>query len=135
MHGLRSLVVLLAVASLATAADWPQWLGPNRDGASPETVTPWKEAPKVLWRQPFGEGYSSPVVVGGRVFLHARVKDQEAEEVVAFDAVTGKQLWRDAYPRMRYVSALGSGPRATPVVVVDRVYTYGITGILTCYQA
>ncbi len=78
----RSILGCLLLASVATAGDWPQWLGPNRDAASMEKVRPWKAAPKVVWRQPVGEGNSSPVVAGGRVFIHAKVKDKDEEEKI-----------------------------------------------------
>src|ERR1700687_1153725 len=90
----RSLIALLLGVSGLHAADWPQWLGPTRDGVSPGKIEPWKEAPKVLWRQPVGEGHSSPVVSGGKVFVHAKVKDKDEEEVTAFDAKTGDSLWK-----------------------------------------
>src|SRR5437870_2821196 len=60
----------------AFAADWPQWLGPNRDGSSPEVVKPWKGDPKVVWRAAVGEGHSSPVVAAGRVYVHFRTNDK-----------------------------------------------------------
>jgi outer membrane protein assembly factor BamB len=135
MPRLRSLVVLLSCVAVTPAADWPQWLGPTRDGASPEKVAPWKEAPKVLWRQPVGEGNSSPVVAGGRVFLHSKVKDKNVEEVVALDAAGGKELWRKSYARAAFTSDYGNGPRATPAVADGKVYTFGITGVLTCWDA
>src|SRR5205823_12930168 len=75
MIWLRTLIAGLLCAKLAKAGDWPQWFGLNRDGSSSETIAAWKEAPKVLWRQPVGEGNSSPVVANGRVFVHAKVKD------------------------------------------------------------
>jgi outer membrane protein assembly factor BamB len=135
MPWLRSLLVLALCCPLAGAADWPQWLGPNRDASSKETVAPWKEAPRVLWRQPVGEGHSSPVVAGGKVYLHARVKDKDEEEVIAWDAKTGDQAWRTSYPRAAFKSLFGNGPRATPTVAGDRVYTFGITGVLSCFEA
>jgi outer membrane protein assembly factor BamB len=135
MHWLRAFVLLFLCGSVASAADWPQWLGPTRDGVSTETVVPWKSAPKVLWRQPMGEGNSSPVVADGRVFLQAKVKDKDEEEVHAFDAKTGKPLWRTAYERPKFTSFYGNGPRATPAVVGGRVYTFGITGMLSCFEA
>jgi outer membrane protein assembly factor BamB len=135
MPWLRSLLLLVLCCPLAGAADWPQWLGPNRDGSSKETVAPWKEAPKVLWHQPVGEGNSSPVVAGGKVFLHAKVKEKDEEEVLALDAKTGQQLWRTAYPRAAFKSLFGNGPRATPTVAEDHVYTFGITGVLSCFEA
>lgn len=131
MTWLRALPALLLASAPALAADWPQWLGPGRDGATPEKVAPWKEELKILWRQPVGEGHGSPVIAGGRVYVHARVKDKNAEEVVAFDTGSGKEVWRTAYPRAPFESIFGTGPRATPLVAGDRVYAFGVTGILT----
>jgi outer membrane protein assembly factor BamB len=131
----RAVLVVLMGASVTRAADWPQWLGPNRDGSSPEKVLPWKEAPKEVWRVELDQGFSAPVVADGRAFIYAKVKDKEEEEVLALDARTGKQLWRASYPRAKYTSMLGSGPRATPAVVLGKVYTLGITGVLSCFEA
>ena len=135
MPWLRSVLVLVVCGSVAGAADWPQWLGPRRDGSSPELVNPWKESPKVLWSQPVGEGNSSPVVAGGRVFLHTRVKDRDEEQVTAWDAQTGKEVWHTAYPRERFTSLFGNGPRATPALADGKLYTFGLTGVLTCFEA
>jgi outer membrane protein assembly factor BamB len=115
------------------AADWPQWLGPKRDGGTPERVEPWKDAPKVLWTAKVGVGFSTPVVVDGRVFVHARINGKDREELIALEAKTGKVLWRTAYDRGPYNSVLNTGPQATPTVVGTRIYTYGITGYLTCF--
>jgi len=134
MPWLRSAIVCLLCSSLAPAGDWPQWLGPRRDGSSPETVVPWKESLKILWRQPAGEGNSGPVVADGRVFVHAKVKDQDKEQVDAFDAKTGKPLWSVQYPRVAFKSLYGNGPRATPAVSGKHLYTFGITGVLTCWD-
>jgi outer membrane protein assembly factor BamB len=135
MPRILSLLLLFIAVSVAGAADWPQWLGPTRDGASPEKVAPWKDAPKVLWRKPVGEGNSSPVVAGGRVYLHSRVEGKDEEEVVALDAKDGTEVWRKSYARAAFKSDYGNGPRATPAVVDGKLYTYGITGVLTCWDA
>jgi outer membrane protein assembly factor BamB len=131
------LLLMLLSSSAVYGGDWPQWLGPRRDGSTTEKVMPWKEndPPKVLWRQTVGQAFSSPVVAAGRVFIHACVKDKEEEEVVAFDAVTGKQVWKDSYPRPPFMSVLGNGPRATPTASGNRLYAIGINGLLTCYDA
>jgi outer membrane protein assembly factor BamB len=128
--------MLLVCATGVQAGDWSQWLGPKRDGSTTEKVASWKEneSPKVLWREAVGQGFSSPVVAGGRAFIHAWVKDKDEEEVIAFDAITGKQLWKDSYPRPRFKSALGNGPRATPTVAGKRLFTIGINGLLSCYE-
>lgn len=135
MHPLRSLFVLVLACSCAHGGDWPQWLGPNRDGSSPEKVAAWQGEIKVLWRQPVAEGHSSPVVAGGRVYLHTRLRDRDAEELAAYEALTGKPLWRTSYTRAPFSSPFGMGPRATPSVVANRVYTFGVTGVLGCFDA
>lgn len=134
---MRSLLamVLLSIPLTAVAADWPGWLGPRRDGTSTEKLAPWKGDLKVLWRAPVGPGHSSPAIANGKVYLHARVKDKSAEELLAFDAKTGKPLWNTSYPRGFFFSIFGTGPQATPTVADGKVYTYGITGILTCFDA
>jgi outer membrane protein assembly factor BamB len=129
-----SLFLFLVCSGTASAADWPQWLGVNRDGTSPDKVSPWKTAPKALWRVPVGAGFATPVIADGRVFIHARVEGKEAEEVLALDERTGKQLWRSAYPRAPYFSLINTGPQATPAVVLGRVYTFGITGLLSGFD-
>lgn len=127
--------LLLGIPSWLMAADWPQWLGPTRNGQSPETVAAWTEQPAVLWRHAAGPGFGSPVVAEGRVFLHTAVPGADAESVVALDAETGNELWSDSYPRAPYASDLGTGPRATPAAIGGRLYCMGITGIVTCYNA
>jgi outer membrane protein assembly factor BamB len=136
MAWFRAMALLFVCAAASSAADWPQWLGPKRDGSTPEKVGAWKDKDelKVLWKQPVGNGYASPVVAGGRVFVHAAVKDKEQEEVVAFDAGTGQELWKDTYERPAYKSVLGTGPRATPTVAGKRLYTIGINGVLSSYE-
>jgi outer membrane protein assembly factor BamB len=131
----RSLAALLVGACAALGADWPQWLGIYRDSTTTEKVAPWKGPLKALWSRPVGEGFSAPVVASGRVFIHARVKDKDEEEVLALDAKTGKRLWRDAYVRAPFASPIGTGPRATPTVTLGRLYTFGVTGVLSCYEA
>jgi outer membrane protein assembly factor BamB len=131
----RSIIVLLLLTPMARADDWPQWLGPKRDGTTGEKVAPWTVAPKALWRVPVSKAYSCPVVANGRVFVHSVVPNKNAEELIAIDANTGEVAWRDAHDRAAYNNILGNGPRATPAVVGNRVYTSGITGLLTCYEA
>lgn len=129
------LVVLTLLAGPAAAEDWPQWLGPRRDGSSTEKVAPWKDAPKVLWRIPVGEGHSSPVVASGKVFLFTRVKGKDAEEIVAYSADEGKKVWSETYERGKFASIFGLGPRATPTVRDGKVFTFGVTGTLACWDA
>src|SRR5262245_21083503 len=92
-------IVLLAIAAPASAEDWPQWLGPKRDGSTSEKIAPWKadQPPKALWKQPISAGYSSPVIAGGKVFVHAVVSGKDEEEVIAIDLTKGDVLWKDNY--------------------------------------
>lgn len=135
MPCLRSVVALLLCSGIAAAADWPQWLGPDRDGSSPEKVAAWKEAPAVVWRQPAGEGHSGPAVAGGKVYVFAKVKDRDEEGLTALDAKDGRVLWRQVYARAPFRSQFGDGPRATPTVAGGKVYTFGVTGVLTAFDA
>jgi outer membrane protein assembly factor BamB len=129
-----SVLSLLVMVSLCLGGDWPQWLGPNRDCTSPEKIAPWKEAPKALWKKAVGEGHSSPVVANGKVFLHYRVPSKNEEAVAAFDAKSGEMLWEKSYPRSEFSSIFGLGPRGTPTIDGDRIYTLGVTGVLTCWK-
>ena len=122
----------LALASgWAEAADWPNWLGPTRNGVSAESVAPWKGSPTVVWRKKVAKSFCSPIVADGVVFVHTCLGDKDVEEVIALDAQTGNQRWRDSYPRAKYRSQLGAGPRATPSFADGKLVTYGITGVLT----
>jgi outer membrane protein assembly factor BamB len=137
------------VPSLGRADDWPQWLGPQRDGV-------WREAgilerfpdkgPKVRWRTPIGAGYAGPAVVGGRVFVTDRILARDAknpanpfgrstvagsERVLCLDDKTGKILWHHEYDCPYHIS-YPAGPRATPVVAGGKVYTLGAMGDLLC---
>jgi outer membrane protein assembly factor BamB len=131
---LLSVLLLSGVAGLASAADWPQFLGPQRNATSTETglADSWPEkGPHLVWEKDVGEGYSGPVVAGGRLILFHRQGDREVVECLQAD--TGKGLWRFAYP-CEYEDdfSKGNGPRSTPLIAGGRVYTLGVTGLLHC---
>ena len=117
------------------AADWPQYLGPGRDGVYPgEALThAWpSDGPKVLWRKRnIGAGMSGIVVAKGRAILFHEVNRYDTIECL--DAKTGKTLWENNYASS-FAAGYGSaaGPRATPSIVGDRVYTMGGQGIVVC---
>jgi len=126
----------LALPSLSMrAADWPYRAGPYRNNSTTEVVPPWTEPLKAEWQIPLGEGYSSPTVAERKLFIHSKVKGKYEEEVLAFDAETGKQLWRHSYTHKPFESDVGNGPRFSPAIVRGKVYAFGITGILTCLEA
>jgi outer membrane protein assembly factor BamB len=120
----------------ARAADWPQFLGPNRNGVSPETglLQTWPaQGPPQLWEKNVGEGYSGPVVAGERLILFHRLNDKEV--VQCLDAATGQERWNYPYPTSyRDDLGKGDGPRSTPLIAGQRVYTLGADGQLTCLE-
>lgn len=132
---------LLFAGALLTAsvdaADWPQWRGPERDGVwRVEGIV--EELPQQLtfaWRTNIGEGYAGPAVAGGRVFVPDRVVKPDApgghERVLCLDEATGKVLWKHEYP-CRYEISYPHGPRATPTIDGDRVYSVGAMGDFFC---
>jgi outer membrane protein assembly factor BamB len=134
---LPCLLILLS-ATPSVAQDWPGWRGPARDGIVKSFSAPkrWPERLKPKWKVQVGSGHSSPVVVGKRVFLHSRQGNNES--VSCFDLETGKVEWQDHYPASYSMNpaavAHGKGPKSTPVVHNGRLYTLGISGILSSYD-
>lgn len=127
--------VCLFLSPTAFAADWPQFLGPDRDGVSHDAIVGELPAagPAIIWRRDVGAGLAGPVVVGRKVIVFDRADDQE--RLQCLDAATGKTLWTSHYPTT-YSDDFGfdEGPRATPDVVGDRVYTFGAAGMLACWD-
>jgi outer membrane protein assembly factor BamB len=130
---------LLPLVVLCVAANWPQWRGPARDGLAPDIKLPDKwpaEPPKPRWVMPVGQGYSGPAVADGRVYVMGRA---DGEEVChCFDAATGKPLWKVGYPEPDFKPPTGEpvwGPQSTPTVDGDRVYFFGLLGMLHCLDA
>jgi outer membrane protein assembly factor BamB len=128
-----------ALASAHLSAQWTQWRGPHRDGvvAAANVPAAWPDKPARLWTQPVGEGYSTPVVADGRVFVHSRKDPQEV--VTAFDVATGKQIWtaeyQSAFSKNQYAKDMSKGPFATPLVAVGRLFTLGTSAVLTSFDA
>ena len=131
----RTLLLMLFVACPVVADDWPQFLGPKGQSSTPETITPWKDAPTIAWKQPLGDGHSSPVVADGFVYSFYQPKGKNADALAAFDAKTGKPQWEKSYDREKFNPPFGVGPRSTPVVHDGKVYTFGNTGILASWDA
>lgn len=148
--------VTFAVGVIGLAAqpccsdDWPQWMGPQRDNV-------WREdgiiqalpagGPQVVWRAPVAGGYAGPAVAGGRVFVtdyvtaeNVKIANFERKEftgverVLCFNQGTGDLLWEQEYP-VRYTMSYPAGPRCTPTVDGDFVYTLGGEGNLLCLRA
>lgn len=119
-------------------ADWPNFLGPTRNGVSAETglLESWpEEGPPEVWERDIGEGYGAPVVALGRLINFHRIGDEEIVECV--NALDGSEtLWKYAYPT-HYVDTYGynGGPRSSPTISGGHVYTYGAEGVLTCVDS
>lgn len=132
-------LLLVAGAAFAQTDDWPQWRGPHRDGVLSPVAAPasWPEKLKTKWKITVGEGHSSPIFAGGKIFVFTR---QQGKEVASgIDPETGKVLWQQAYaaPYSMNPAATshGEGPKSTPVFNEGKLYTFGISGILTCWDA
>lgn len=141
--------VAAALPTVASAQDWPQWMGPQRDNV-------WRESgivdkfpaggPPVLWRTPIAGGYAGPAVSQGRVFItdyvtadnvkvdnFERAEFSGMERVLCLSESSGEVLWKHEYP-VRYTVSYPAGPRCTPCVEEDRVYTLGAEGHLFCFH-
>lgn len=135
----RVFTVSLALAAVATAADWTQWRGPERDGraASFEAPAEWPANLTQGWSITVGVGHASPIVAGETIYQFSREGDMEVLRAVRLQ--DGKSLWRAAYPAPYSVNSAaashGAGPKATPTLVDSRIYTFGISGILSCFNA
>ena len=126
----------LALSATLTAADWPQWRGPSRDGISRETglLTSWpKEGPRQLWAlNGLGEGYSGVSVAAGRVYTQGQRGGRHY--VTAIDANTGAKVW-ETVAGGSFNESRGNGPRGTPTVDGAQIYTLSPDGMLACLDA
>ncbi|MBM4021386.1 MAG: hypothetical protein FJ284_03940 [Planctomycetes bacterium] len=139
MRPIGVLVMWLGLATVVAGGDWPQILGPARDGhaaADERLADTWPEAgPRVAWSRDVGAGYAGIVVAAERAFLFHRVDDRE--RVVALDAATGRQLWEEPGHPTAFQPQVGGGdgPLCTPLVAGDRVVVFGAAGVLACLDA
>jgi len=131
-----SVVVALA---LLTAADWPQWRGPNRDGISKETglLKQWPESgPKLLWQvKDLGDGYATPAVVGNRLYVMSST-GTDNDMVKAMATADGKQVWSTRLGNVGPNRGQNyPGSRSTPTIDGDKLYALGSDGDLACLEA
>ena len=117
----------------------PQWRGPNRDGTLAAFAEPkaWPEQLTQRWKVEVGTGYATPIVVGNRVFAFSR--QAEKEVMRALDADNGRVLWESSYAapfKMNpATSRHGPGPKSTPTFADGRLFTLGMSGIVTAFDA
>lgn len=121
--------------AVTRGSDFPQFLGPHRTAIldGPPLSREWdSNPPRVLWRQPIGAGWSGWAIVGTRALTQEQRQDGEC--VTCYDVLSGRLLWSHADP-VHYQSVLaGEGPRCTPTIVSNRIFTLGANGILNCLE-
>jgi outer membrane protein assembly factor BamB len=138
-----ALAAVIAGAFIAAAQslpqDYPQWLGQNRDGSASAFAEPkvWPEKLIRRWKVVVGEGYATPLVIGNTVYSFTR---QNGDEVMtALNAETGKTIWQTNYPAPYVIGdptkAHGSGPKATPLFYDGKLFTLGISGVVSAFDA
>ena len=114
--------------------DWPGFLGPNHNSKSPERGIRWpKQGPPIRWTMPLENSYGMPSISRGRLFMFDRRGDRA--ELICVHSETGQPIWKQGY-RTNYEDYYGynSGPRCAPVIDGDRVYTFGVEGMLRCHR-
>lgn len=134
---------LCGLSTTLSAADWPQWRGPDRTGATAADERPWpmrleQQNLQQLWRVELGPSYSGPIVVGNKVYTTETV-DKKLEVVKAWDRSTGKLLWETSWPGSMtvpfFAAANGSWIRSTPACDGDALYVGGMRDVLVCLDA
>ena len=135
--------LLIASAGVAIAQgspqDYPQWRGLNRDGAASAFAEPasWPDTLTRRWKVAVGEGYGTPLVVADAVYVFTRRNGTEV--MIALEAETGRERWHTSYPAPYApdtpAAAHGVGPKATPLFHDGRLFTLGITGIVSAFDA
>jgi outer membrane protein assembly factor BamB len=136
---LFAVVTVAGAVAHASAQDYTQWRGENRDGSTSAFVEPksWPETLTRRWRVEVGDGYATPLVVGRTVYVFTRRDGNEIMQ--AFDAETGVERWRSSYPApyspSQAAAAHGAGPKATPLYYQGRLFTVGISGIVAAFDA
>jgi outer membrane protein assembly factor BamB len=141
MVGVMAGCALLLSAGSVRAQDWPQWRGPHRDGKVTGFTPPqtWPKALTQKWTVTVGDGVSSPVLVGDKVYVFAREGGDEV--TLCLDAASGKPLWQDKYAAAKVTGpAAGfkvkfTGPRSTPAVAEGKICTLGVGGVVSCLDA
>jgi outer membrane protein assembly factor BamB len=132
-----SICLMLASASFSSAQDWPQWRGPNRDAKMTGFNVPasWPKELTKKWQVAVGDGVATPALVGNRLYVFTRQDDKEI--LRCLDAATGKEVWQKSYEAKPADRAAGRfpGPRSSPTVADGKVVTFGVRGMLCCFDA
>jgi len=139
------LVFVAGMSFAASAADWPNWRGPSKNGISLDThwSVDWPVGgPKVLWQKEIGIGFSSMTVSAGRVYAMGNTgtkgdkqEESHADVVYCFDARTGSEIWRHVYLTPLDPKFYEGGPSATPTVADGKVYCMNHNGEVVVVNA
>ncbi len=136
---LAAVAMVTAFATSAVAQDWPQWRGPAGDGTVTSFRVPatWPGGLARQWNREVGLGYATPILIGDRLYLFTREGDDEVMQ--ALDAASGETLWRTSYPAPFMMNPATAphreGPKSTPAFADGRLFTLGITGIVSAFDA
>jgi hypothetical protein len=128
-----------AVNAQRASRDYVQWRGQQRDGSASAFVEPkaWPAELTRRWKVEVGEGYGTPLIVGDVVYVFTRIDGQEG--MTALDAATGRQRWRTSYPApytpSKAAEKHGASPKATPLFHDGRLFSLGISGIVSAFDA
>jgi hypothetical protein len=129
----------VALSGQSALQDYPQWRGQNRDGAASGFIEPksWPAALTRRWKVDVGEGYATPLVIGETVYVFTRRDGREM--MMALNASTGAEQWRSSYPAPyspgQPAAAHGASPKATPLFHLGKLFTLGISGIVSAFDA
>ena len=130
-------MLLLIAAFTMLVSDWPEWRGPHRDGVVIEEPQSWPEKLSLKWKTEVGIGHASPIMAAGSIYDFARQGDQET--VLSIDPANGKIRWKQQYPAPYKMNPAavphGEGPKSTPVYANGKLYTFGINGVLSAFDA
>lgn len=134
---LTILFLLVIGTGYVLAQDWPQWQGVNRDGKVTGFTTPdvWPAELTMQWSVRVGFGDATPALSGNRLYLFTRQDNQET--LLCLDAKDGKEVWKNGYVAREVTGPAAShpGPRSTPTVANGKVYTLGVGGVVSCFNA
>lgn len=131
--------LLAAIVSPAAAQDWPQWLGPHRNGKADgfEAPATWPKELKRQWKVPVGDGVATPALVGKKLYVFGREGNREV--IRCLDTANGQELWKDDYAADDADGAAARfpvlGPRSSPAVAEGKLVTLGTRGMLSCLDA
>ncbi|MHC5082960.1 MAG: PQQ-binding-like beta-propeller repeat protein [Planctomycetota bacterium] len=136
LNVMLSLMIVLTFVSVCSAADWPNWRGPDYNGIS--TETDWNPAalntPNIAWKADIGTGYSTVSIADGKAYCAGNI-NKNTDVIYCFDAETGKEIWTYKYPEPLTPKWYDGGCSATPAIHEGKLYHVSKTGKIFCLDA